>query len=279
MAAVIVRLCTAMGIKKIYSTPYRPQGNSIVESFMRTLKSGLRALVDEDGRDWDTHLQAVALAHNSTPSTATGHSPFFLEHGREAVLPVQRHLDEPRLEPVARQWLSRLWRARVACYRANMREHEERKKLLSQVKVVYPPGSVVAVKLTPHEIRQLPTKFAPEYTGPYVVKEARDEGLNYVLEHPIDNSLRRVHLRQLKLLSLPPGPEEASLPRAAPELTHMDEELARSAEGLLTWRPPTYVIDQCPAKRRAQEIVNAQAANPPSMTVGEARKRPETGRV
>ena len=108
VAAVLRDFCASIGVRKIYSTPYHPQGNSAKESYMRTLKKGLAALVSEDGRDWDIFLSAVALAHNTTRHIATGFSPFFLTQGREAVLPVQRYLDEPRLDPTSGQWLKRL---------------------------------------------------------------------------------------------------------------------------------------------------------------------------
>ena len=94
---VVISVVHVMGISKIYSTPYHPQGKSVVGSYMRTLKKRLSALVGEDGRDWDLFLPAP-LAHSTTPHVATVFSPVFLSHGREAVLPVQRRIDEPRLD-------------------------------------------------------------------------------------------------------------------------------------------------------------------------------------
>ena len=110
-----------VGARKIYSTPYPPQGNSVVESYRRTSKRGLSALVGEEGPDCDLFLPAVAVAHSTTPHVATSFSPFFLSHGREAVLPVQRHLEEPRLDPTSKQWLYWLWRSRVLVYEAQLR--------------------------------------------------------------------------------------------------------------------------------------------------------------
>lgn len=83
---------------------------------MRFLKKRLAELVSENGREWDLFLSAVTLAYNFTPRTATGYSPFFLTHRRDAVLPVQRFLDEPRLDIESRRWLIRLWKARVNVY-------------------------------------------------------------------------------------------------------------------------------------------------------------------
>lgn len=108
-ASVVRNFCENVGDRKIYITPYHPQENSIVESYMRSLKKGLTALVSEDGRDWDLFLSAVALAYNSTPHS-TGYSPYVLVHGGEDRLPVQKYLDEPRLDLESRRWLARLWR-------------------------------------------------------------------------------------------------------------------------------------------------------------------------
>ena len=53
VAAVLRDFCASVGVRKMYSNPYHPQGNSVVESYMRTLKKGLAALVSEDNKDWD----------------------------------------------------------------------------------------------------------------------------------------------------------------------------------------------------------------------------------
>ena len=65
IAVVLRNLCEPIGARKIYSSPYYPQGNSVRDSFMRTLKKALSALASGDGCDWDVHRQAVAFAHNA----------------------------------------------------------------------------------------------------------------------------------------------------------------------------------------------------------------------
>ena len=171
VAAVLRDFCASTGVRKLYSTPYHPQGNSVVESYMRTLKKGLAALVSEDGKDWDVFLPAVVLAHNSTPHAATGYSPFFLTQGREALLPVQRHLDEPRLDPVATQWLTRLWKSRVLAYEAQVQLEKRRREVARATDNPLPKGTLIVVKLTPLEKAAYPTKFVPLFKGPCVIKE------------------------------------------------------------------------------------------------------------
>ena len=123
---------------------------------MRILKEALSAFASEDGCDWDVHLEAVPFAHNETPHTSTNHSPFFLVHGREAVLPIQRHLNTPRLDAPSRGWLARLWASRVHVYRADVQEIRRRKRFLEEQGAILPKGTIVAVKLTPADLQGAP---------------------------------------------------------------------------------------------------------------------------
>lgn len=52
IAEIPQRPYTSIGAREIFSTPYHHQDNSAVESFVRTLKKALGAIVDEDGKDW-----------------------------------------------------------------------------------------------------------------------------------------------------------------------------------------------------------------------------------
>lgn len=67
------------------------------------MKKEVAALVSEDGGVENLFLSAVAFACDSTPHAATSSSLFFLLRGRKAVLPVQRYLNEPRLDLESRR--------------------------------------------------------------------------------------------------------------------------------------------------------------------------------
>jgi len=60
------------------STSYHPQSDGKVERMNRTINQMMRALIDENQADWTDQLWAIQYAINSTPSTATGMSPFEL---------------------------------------------------------------------------------------------------------------------------------------------------------------------------------------------------------
>lgn len=215
---IVCDFCTNTGVRKIFSTPYHPQGNSVVESFMRTLKKALATLVSEDGSDWDRYLPAVALAHNSTPQLATGYSPYFLTHGREALLPVQRYLDEPRLDFTSQRWLMRLWRARVNVYEAQLRLERRIQRAFAKEDTPVPVGALVMVKLTDNDMRDYPfKKLRPKQTGPWVVIERFTNGVTYRVRDLHQGVPRQVTRAQMQVVDIPGKdddlPEERNLKR------------------------------------------------------------------
>ena len=48
----------------------------------------LATTTKEQPSDWDSHIQRLCLAYNSSIQATTGYTPFFLMFGREARLPL-----------------------------------------------------------------------------------------------------------------------------------------------------------------------------------------------
>ena len=79
-------MCTRWSIKAIHTTGWQPQANP-VERVHRWLNSGMTTLHRRFGTEWDTYVDAVVFAFNTSYHEATGYSPFQLIYGREPRLP------------------------------------------------------------------------------------------------------------------------------------------------------------------------------------------------
>ena len=91
---IMADVAKILGITKVTTTPYNPNGNK-VERWHRTLAQMLRTVVNPDQRDWDDCLGACLLAYRTSVHATTKMTPFFLMHGREAILPVDIVFDRP----------------------------------------------------------------------------------------------------------------------------------------------------------------------------------------
>ena len=79
-----------LGIKHIYSNPYRPQGNSRMENVYNFLKRTLTKFLSSSDAKWDKVLPFACYCFNSTPTSHDLESPFFLILGRD---PLEGHTE------------------------------------------------------------------------------------------------------------------------------------------------------------------------------------------
>ena len=59
-----------------------------MERFHRYLNSAISIVYEKVKADWDECVPSVLFAYRASINDTTGHTPFFLEHGREAQLPI-----------------------------------------------------------------------------------------------------------------------------------------------------------------------------------------------
>ena len=96
----------AVGIDQRRTSSYNPQANGKCERFNGTLKQIISRLVNNSRSNWEDKLGPALMAYNNAVSDATGHTPFYLQYGRRARLPLSRlmrkdtHEDE-RLQHLA----------------------------------------------------------------------------------------------------------------------------------------------------------------------------------
>ena len=93
---VLDELCSLWQIEKRKTGPYRPQSNSSAESFNRSLKKYLLAMLDNKTTlDWEPLLPCLMLAYNCHVHRSTKESPFFLTYMHDPRLPYF-DLERPR---------------------------------------------------------------------------------------------------------------------------------------------------------------------------------------
>ena len=85
---LIAAMCKLLGIEKIRTTPYHPQGNGSAERVHQTLQRMIGKLDPEKRRKWPEHIGSMVIAYNATRSQVTGYSPYFLMFGWRPRLPV-----------------------------------------------------------------------------------------------------------------------------------------------------------------------------------------------
>jgi transposase InsO family protein len=76
-------VCALLRIEKINTTPSNPRSNGSVEKHNATMKDMLSYYVNVLHNDWDTHINHVTGLYNSTVSSATGYTPYYIMFGRE----------------------------------------------------------------------------------------------------------------------------------------------------------------------------------------------------
>ena len=78
-----------LGIRKLRSSPYHPEGNGLVERFNGTLKSMLQKFAADEPESWDKYIPYLLFAYQEVPQASTGFSPFELLYGHAVRGPLQ----------------------------------------------------------------------------------------------------------------------------------------------------------------------------------------------
>uniref|UniRef100_A0A2N9ENN0 Integrase catalytic domain-containing protein n=1 Tax=Fagus sylvatica TaxID=28930 RepID=A0A2N9ENN0_FAGSY len=179
-------------IKHRRSTPYYPQGNRQAEATNRMLLRILSKMVFDYGKGWNSHLADVLWAYRGSPKTATGFTPFSLVYGTDVISPPELLVPSPRIlqgteleadvEMCAEARvadLESLDEARELALARSLRYHQKLANAYGKTvhTRIFSQGQMV-LKTADHVRRGLPSpsKFTPNWEGPYVIREAHDSG-------------------------------------------------------------------------------------------------------
>lgn len=160
------------GIRSITTPTYNPKSNR-VERFHRTMNTRLKAIIHDRGGEWDEHVPAVLLSMRTSRHRLAKHTPFYLEHGREARLPVDVAVgNSPSTEMSQDDYVRDIQKK---FHRAFDEVRNEQKAYIHRQRDLYinSEKKIVVGDLvwlwTPRARKNLPKKFQSFWTGPYVV--------------------------------------------------------------------------------------------------------------
>ena len=84
---IFSEMCQLLSVNKTRTSACHPEGNGQVENLHKTLRSMLKARVEDNPATWDEHLDLCMMAYRSSVHSSTGHNPFELMFGREMRIP------------------------------------------------------------------------------------------------------------------------------------------------------------------------------------------------
>ena len=219
------KLTHSLGIQRISTSPYHPEGNSINERSHRTMNNMLRArlLRDLPSRKWVVEIHGIMLALNAMVHEPHGFSASMIATGREPSLPPDLEGDacaSPSTEdPVA---YVDMVRQRLAL------THQQMTPPPAPVASnPYHEDDLIFVMTTPPERT---SKLTPRWKGPFLVKRVPNA---YQITYEDDMVWRTVHVNHVKPAKTPAGGFPVPvLPPAPPSPPPM--YLSRN----FTWKKP-----------------------------------------
>ena len=83
---LIKNLCNLLGVHKLRTTTYHPQGDGISERLIKTLKPTIAKYVNDEHDDWDSFVSLAVSTYNNSPHATTKISPYEALFGRKPTL-------------------------------------------------------------------------------------------------------------------------------------------------------------------------------------------------
>ena len=87
-SSIIEELCKILGVQWLWTMPYHPQTNGLVERLHQMIMHMIGKLEEDKKANWPSHLAEIAHTYNSTQSAVTRYSPHYLMFGQWPRLPV-----------------------------------------------------------------------------------------------------------------------------------------------------------------------------------------------
>ena len=87
-SSIIQELCEILGIQWLWTMPYHPQANGLVERSHQMIMCMIGKVGEDKKANWPSHLAEIVHTYNATQTAVTGYSPHYLMFGQWPRLPV-----------------------------------------------------------------------------------------------------------------------------------------------------------------------------------------------
>ena len=95
MSGIFQQVMYELGVKQINSSAYHPESQDALERFHASLKTMIRAYVEQHEKDWDVGLPLLMFAARESEQESLGFSPFDLVFGHHVRGPLNPFVTSP----------------------------------------------------------------------------------------------------------------------------------------------------------------------------------------
>lgn len=176
---LLKEVCEQLETKRIFTSPYHPQTDGVVERLNQTILNMVSTYVDANHSNWDELLPYLMYAHNNTATSATGMSPFRALFGRACPSTLELLL-EPRVSKIQGRAAHAAWDdiqenlSDMSTWMLEFQKSIKAKESEQSDRRRKPPksyalGAVVWILSNRAPTAGQKPKLLPRYRGPYVV--------------------------------------------------------------------------------------------------------------
>lgn len=230
-----------LDVKLALSTAYHPQTDGQTEVMNKTLKTMLRAFIDNKQSNWDQLLPSLEFAYNNAVNASTGFSPFFLNSGQHPRLPAALlsvpNSSVPTVDTFLNEQATTLILAQDALQRAQ--DHQEEQANKRRRDHTFKVGDQVLLRATnitiPADSISPADKLRPQYLGPFTLLEQHSP-VSFRVELPPFYKIHDVFHVDVLRPYLPSPESLGSRSAAPPDPTIIDGQDEYEVDEILKYR-------------------------------------------
>ena len=225
-------LCKALNIKRMTTTAYHPQTNGQTERFNKTVAEMLRKYLTTGFEKWEDMLGPVTFAYNNSTHSSTLETPYFLNHGRDPVMPIDQFLlPLPTAMVTPSDYRSQTMRCLHEAFqqvKTNLAQAREQQKIQYDKRVKqlkFNVGDKVLLNMrTP--MKGVSKKLIPRFIGPFRILKLNDNDTVVIQQHA-GKQTQLVHVNRIKPLF------ESMIWKDEPFVDFLDIRISKEANTLL----------------------------------------------